>query len=347
MEAATALINGLGGERQRWTQQEKEFQDEIIKLTGNCATSAAFLTYLGPFNKEFRDAIYHHFFRDCMDRKLPITVDSTVTKFLTDETETGGWNLQGLPTDELSTQNGVLFTRSVRVPLLVDPHGQGRIWITTREAQSGLRVTTFQERNFRLAIEMAILEGKPLLIENVEETIDNVLDPILDKQMIKGAKGWKILIMDKELDYCETFSLCMTSKLSNPHFTPELSARLTIIDFTVTMYGLEDQLLGRVIEKVLNQTPDPLNPTLKSFSLDRSPTLPRLATCRCGLTPGPPSGRVPLRVSRIVKSAYRKWAHPATSAPGRGASSRRAGEAGASGAAPQTDDRSAKLPQQD
>jgi len=39
----------------------------------------------------------------------------------------------------------------------------------------------------------------------------------------------------------------MTSRLANPHFSPELAAKTTIIDFTVTQIGLEQQLLGRLI----------------------------------------------------------------------------------------------------
>lgn len=39
----------------------------------------------------------------------------------------------------------------------------------------------------------------------------------------------------------------MTSRLANPHLSPELAAKTTIIDFTVTQIGLEQQLLGRLI----------------------------------------------------------------------------------------------------
>ena len=41
------------------------------------------------------------------------------------------------------------------------------------------------------------------------------------------------------MDYDDKFRLYMTSRLANPHFSPELAAKATIIDFTVTLGGLE------------------------------------------------------------------------------------------------------------
>lgn len=64
-----------------------------------------------------------------------------VTKFLVDDAEVGEWTLQGLPTDELSVQNGIMVTRASRYPVLVDPQGQGRIWIMNREEANQLKVS--------------------------------------------------------------------------------------------------------------------------------------------------------------------------------------------------------------
>ena len=41
--------------------------------------------------------------------------------------------------------------------------------------------------------------------------------------------------------------MILQTKLANPHYKPEMQAQATLINFTVTREGLEDQLLAEVV----------------------------------------------------------------------------------------------------
>jgi len=54
-------------------------------------------------------------------------------------------------------------------------------------------------------------------------------------------------IGDQDIPYNNEFRFYMTTKLPNPHYIPEICIKTTIINFTVTNQGLEDQLLIEVV----------------------------------------------------------------------------------------------------
>lgn len=55
-------------------------------------------------------------------------------------------------------------------------------------------------------------------------------------------------IGEKEIDFNPHFRLILHTKLSNPHYKPEMQAQTTLINFTVNRDQLEDQLLAEVVK---------------------------------------------------------------------------------------------------
>merc|ERR1719472_453166 len=58
-----------------------------------------------------------------------------------------------------------------------------------------------------------------------------------------------IRLGDGDIDYDLDFLFYMTTKMPNPHYFPEVCIKVTVINFTVTFEGLEEQLLNEVVSK--------------------------------------------------------------------------------------------------
>ena len=54
---------------------------------------------------------------------------------------------------------------------------------------------------------------------------------------------------ENTIEYNEEFRLYITTKLRNPHYLPEVSTKVSLLNFMITPQGLEDQLLGIVVAK--------------------------------------------------------------------------------------------------
>merc|ERR1711881_516915 len=143
-----------------------------------------------------------------------------------------------------SIENATILTNCERWPLMVDPQFQGLKWIKKRYGED-LKIVRLGTKGYLETIERGVSNGEVVFIENVEEYVDPVLEPLLGRNTIK--KGKYIRIGDKEVDYHKEFKLILHTKLANPHYQPEMQAQCTLINFTVTKDGLEDQLLAEVV----------------------------------------------------------------------------------------------------
>lgn len=132
---------------------------------------------------------------------------------------------------------------------MIDPQGQANKWLKNMEKTNKLEIVKLSDNNFLRVVENCIQFGNPCLIENVGEELDPILEPVLLRQTFKQQGLDYIRIGDHMVEYSKDFRLYMTSRLRNPHYLPEVSVKVTLINFLVTPTGLEEQLLGLVAAK--------------------------------------------------------------------------------------------------
>ena len=60
----------------------------------------------------------------CQELEIPVSDNMSIVSVLADPYEIRQWNTEGLPRDQLSTENAILVTRGRRWPLMIDPQDQ-------------------------------------------------------------------------------------------------------------------------------------------------------------------------------------------------------------------------------
>ena len=249
LTAASKLIAGLSSERERWTSDMEKLHSSREFLVGDCLLASAFLSYTGAFSFEFRaNMLVGTWEPDVRAKKIPCIAPYRLETLLTSEVETARWASEGLPADELSIQNGILTTRSSRYPLCIDPQQQAVAWIKKKESKSSLKVCTFNDADFLKHLEICVNLGFSYLFEGVDEYIDPIIDPVLEKNIVRKGPSRTVKIGDKDIEWDDSFKLYLTSKLANPHYGPETFGKVMIINYSVTLQGLEDQLLNETVK---------------------------------------------------------------------------------------------------
>ncbi|XP_034630816.1 dynein heavy chain 6, axonemal [Trachemys scripta elegans] len=244
---AGKLTAALGDEQVRWEESIRNFEDEISNIIGNVFIAAACVAYYGAFTALYRQLLIDCWIKKCQNLEIPISPDFSLINILGDPYEIRQWNTDGLPRDYVSTENGILVTRGRRWPLMIDPQDQANRWIRNKEMKSGLKIIKLTDAGFLRTLENAIRLGLPVLLEELKEILDPALEPVLLKQTFVSGGRMLIRLGDSDIDYDRNFRFYMTTKLPNPHYLPEVCIKVTIINFTVTRSGLEDQLLSDVV----------------------------------------------------------------------------------------------------
>jgi len=247
---AQRLMAALGSEQERWAVNVQQMKEDANLLAGDVLVAASFVSYVGCFNKAFRNMLMGDIMLPFLKQNnIPMSENPDPLAILTDAAQVAGWNAEGLPSDRVSVENGAISVYAERWPLMIDPQLQGIVWVKEKESKNNLQITRLTNKKMLGTLEKALETGWSVMIENLQETLDAVIGPIVGRQKIKKGRSFMVKLGDKEVEYHNNFKLILHTKLANPHYPPEVQAECTLINFMVTEDGLEDQLLAKVVTK--------------------------------------------------------------------------------------------------
>ncbi|VDM15555.1 unnamed protein product [Hydatigera taeniaeformis] len=259
LERAEQLIGGLGGEKQRWTDNAKSLGEQYTTLTGDILVSSGVVAYLGAFTPIFRAEQAGDWLAKVQASVIPCSDVFSLVATLGSPVAIRAWNIAGLPTDDFSIENGIITTTARRWPLMIDPQMQANKWIKNMEKKNNLVILKLSDSDFVRSMENSIQFGIPVLLENVGEELDPVLESVLLKQTFKQGGALCIKLGDSVIEYSPEFRFYITTKLRNPHYMPEVAVKVTLVNFMITSEGLNDQLLGIVVARERPELEDEKN----------------------------------------------------------------------------------------
>jgi len=109
-----------------------------------------------------------------------------------------------------------------------------------KDVETGFESYKASETNLLRGLEICIQFGRWCLIENVGESLDPALEPILLQQKTKSGSGFVIKLGDKSITYDLNFKLFLCTTLPNPHYSPESQVKISLLNFAITQFGLEE-----------------------------------------------------------------------------------------------------------
>ncbi|XP_046384032.1 dynein axonemal heavy chain 12-like [Ischnura elegans] len=253
LKRAERLLGGLSGEEGYWLEVLQTLDSQLESILGDVLMSSAFIAYLSPCDQSIRTGCIAYWKRLFKEKNIPLSKDYLFHNIMEDEVNIQEWLNMGLPKDLHSVENAVITRNSRRFCLIIDPQFLATFWIKNWEGKNSLNVLKVQDPNALSTIATSITQGAPVLLENFCGTVDPAFLPLIKREYVENGGRLFIVLESKTLCIHKNFRLYVTSSISEPEFVPDVYAMFTIVNFSVSKEGLEDQLLSVAVDIIKPQ----------------------------------------------------------------------------------------------
>nr|CAG4709143.1 unnamed protein product [Naegleria fowleri] len=244
-----SLIESLSQEATRWSEQIGQYHKQQLTLLGDSILSAAFLAYSGFFDEQNRKNLMYIWVSILTKFNIEYKENINLVDYLSTPQQRLNWESNKLSVnDEISLQNAVILERFNKFPLIIDPTGQATEFIYNYYRPRNIIKTSFTDDSFMKSLENAMRFGTPLLVTDAEH-VDPILNPVLNRHVKKVGGRNIVNLGNQDIDLSPTFVLILTTRDPSHQYEPDLSSRVTFVNFSVTPSSLRNQCLSAILQK--------------------------------------------------------------------------------------------------
>ena len=146
LDKAEGLIGQLGGEQKRWRSQAGQLHEDLGRLPMKMILAAGFATYLAKAPEDVRASMLAQW------QDITAVQSFAFKRVMSTESELLQWKSMGLPSDDLSQENGLVIVNTTeRVPFIIDPASAATDWLKSllsKEKGRPLEVVTHHDPRF-------------------------------------------------------------------------------------------------------------------------------------------------------------------------------------------------------
>ncbi|TKX19773.1 dynein heavy chain [Elsinoe australis] len=247
VERSRRLLDSLSSERTRWEEGSKSFEEQMNTIVGDVFLAAASISYGGLYDQQYRKSMLDDWAYQLSASGVQYKPHNPVADYLSTADDRLQWQQNGLPVDELCTENAVMLKRFNRYPLIIDPSGRTIEFLQNECKDRRLTVTSFLDSGFTKQLESSLRFGNPILIQDAEH-LDPILNHVLNKEYQKTGGRVLIQLGKQEIDFSPSFKMYLTTRDPSATFAPDICSRTTFVNFTVTQSSLRTQALNDVVK---------------------------------------------------------------------------------------------------
>jgi dynein heavy chain len=249
VDFAKRLLEAVPDEKKRWEDMLRGVVGRTAELPGHALLTAGFMAYLGVLDmqsrakamEQWREVFVGH---NLVDHAFSVTPSLSC---LFPPVRLQEWVNEGLSNDRFSMDNAIMIDSLLQPFFLIDPHGQGKRWVSTYYKSKTVKFTSLLDPLFNGVVLSAVVSGHVLVIEDASLPLPKSVDDLLKAKLGVDSPDNTVQFIDECVTVHPDFRVVLLAKrvaLDNPTYD---SSVLAFLNYEVTKEGLCEQLLSQMV----------------------------------------------------------------------------------------------------